>query len=164
MVERAAESEKYIRASLRRRVDLLNGMWAKLNLDTLEDYDVTITVGIPQNDVERITGAMQLKDVVSHLDLLRMIPWIDDPQAALDAWEGDQTEAEGQGIPAQGEGAETPSATLARALAGQAGTANKLADLSAAGLADKLQALLGSTAPTLTAAQIRKIVNALLNS
>jgi len=94
-----------------------------------------------------------------------MIPWIDDPQAAFDAWEAEKA-AGGAAQGADGVAGTTalePASQKAQDLA-KAPTAAALVDKSASDIQAKLEALLASSAPTLTKVQIRQIVASLLTA
>lgn len=84
MIELASKFSKYIEASLRTRIGLLNQVWGKVGLPALQDYDVTVTYSVPSNETEIWTAVNSLEPLLSRVDRLKLVPSIDDPQAAAE--------------------------------------------------------------------------------
>jgi hypothetical protein len=85
MIEVAGEFSKYIQASLRERIALLNRIWRLQGRPVLNDYDVTVPLNPPANETEIWQNIGALEPLLSRLDRLRLIPSVADPHAALDA-------------------------------------------------------------------------------
>ena len=101
MVEAATTFKQYIEIALRHRIDLLNGIWAKTGQATLDEYAVDVTFGIPSNEIEIWQNLVGLDPYLSHLDILRLIPSVEDPQAALEAKQAEDAETAAQGLAQQ---------------------------------------------------------------
>ena len=85
MIEVAGEFAKYIQASLRERITLLNRIWRLQGRPVLSDYDVTVPLNPPANETEIWQNIGALEPLLSRLDRLRLIPSVADPHAALEA-------------------------------------------------------------------------------
>jgi hypothetical protein len=156
MIERAMGWSKYIRMSLECRVERLNRIWGIRNMPTLEDYDVKVTYEVPVNEIEIWQNIGALEPLLSRLDMARLVPSIEDPQAAIEAKEAEvATAAVG---PQAAPGAVTAKAnTLAEA----APTREAVIDTTAADVEAVLAGALADQGEMVSPATMRRVVEQL---
>lgn len=83
---------KYIKQGVRKRIDLIQTIWKKLNRPTFGYYDIVITFNLPTNSIDVWQGLTYLKDITSHKTLLSLIPEIDDPESELETIRMEQSQ------------------------------------------------------------------------
>jgi len=156
MIERAMGWSKYVRMSLENRVRRLNRIWGIRNMPTLEDYDVKVTYEVPTNEIEIWQNIGALEPLLSRLDMARLVPSIEDPQAAIEAKEAEvATAAVG---PQAAPGAVTAKAnTLAEA----APTREAVIDTTAADVEAVLAGALADQGEMVSPQAMRRVVEQL---
>lgn len=75
---------KYIKQGVRHRIDLIQSVWAKLNLPTLGYYEIVVEFNLPTNNLDVWNALNNLRGITSHKTLLKLIPEIEDPESELE--------------------------------------------------------------------------------
>ncbi len=96
MIQQSVEFEKHFegseRSGLRGRVALWNRVQRALARPTLDEFDTKMERNIPFNDLELVQYLPNLKDVMSTLDRLKLLPFVEDPNGALQRLKEEQKE------------------------------------------------------------------------
>jgi len=86
-MEQAANSMiNFIRAMIRKRIDLVRKVRRVQNKTLGEEYEVGIEFHMPINTIERWQNIGNLSELLSRIDQLKLIPEIDDPEQAYERW------------------------------------------------------------------------------
>ena len=79
---------KYFSKGLRERIELFNFLWSAKGLPVLENYNIDFSLDNPVNENE-IWQAVGIQNLLSGVDLLRLVPSVENP---AEAWENKQKE------------------------------------------------------------------------
>lgn len=82
MVQTSYDFEKNLTKGLRRRVKLWNSHAVKLGRSVVEDYTIKFTRNLPFNDTELLQYLTNMKEVLAVEDILRLLPWVENPASA----------------------------------------------------------------------------------
>lgn len=76
----------YYKQGLRERIELINIVNGLLNRPTLDDVDIVIRRNVPQNatEIAQYYPALIMAGGISRLEVLRQLPFIDDPEKVLE--------------------------------------------------------------------------------
>jgi SPP1 family phage portal protein len=175
MEEAALGFAKYVRISIKERIDLLNAIWRRTGKGVLEDYDVSLSLTVLTNEVE-IWGAVgALEPLLSRVDRARLVPSIEDPDQAIrnkEDEEAQQGAAQGQSLGEEpqpgaavaqqpGAGA-TQAEARAMALSQKVGDFEGLIGLAADGLDAEVAAVLAESGVRVTPDELQRIIEELL--
>lgn len=167
MVEKASTWRRYLELAIRARLDRLNALWSAKRLPTLEEYSVKITQNLPVNEVEIWQNIMALEPILSKVDLARLVPSIENPEAAIEAKEEEQQAAGLSSLSMNPVGATAGTngakAVTARRAAEQAESNEDILNMTAEQLeADLVTALLDTGEP-IPPDRLQLIIDKLLN-
>lgn len=178
MEEAAQGFAKYVRLSIKTRIDLLNTIWSKIGGGSLEDYEVSLSLNVPANEVEIWNAVGALEPLLSRIDRARLVPSIEDPEQAIANKE--EEEAQGvadQGVARPGDGSAmagagadeanqpaglTGSDARALALAQKVGDFEGLIGMAADGMDAEVAAILAEAGVRVTPDELQRIIEELL--
>lgn len=152
MIEKAMSWSKYIEQAFSHRFERLNAVWSALRKPTLDDYEIKISFELPVNEVEIWQNVMNLEPLLSKVDLARLVPAIEDPQAAIDNKLAEVSE--------MGAGVVSPVANTGRAatLAQQPGGTEGVIDNASVEMQDALAGALADQGQTITPDDMADII------
>jgi len=152
-IERAAAWSKYIAQSFEDRIERLNRIWQAKNMPVLEDYTVRLSYEIPVNEIEIWQNIEALEPLLSRRDRAKLVPSIEDPEAAIAAKEAETADAAiGPNV--------APGAVQANAgTLAQTGTGEGVIDAATAQMQDALAATLAGQGVTVSAADMAAVID-----
>jgi hypothetical protein len=106
MLQAAAEFARWIELGLRDRIALWNARRARLGLPVLEGFEAALQPHIPMNEMEVIQYLPNLSEVLSHRDVLRLLPMVGNVEQAHADWLSERGETNPGGQPAATPGAD----------------------------------------------------------